>query len=178
MKEREKLTCGLGLYLMADRAILPTEAITASGLAVDIEPVTVFDYRNRSEFITAIEKAIAAGNPVVPDPAEDELERDVDGFKAFKNPAGLKYSGLPTWDDLEQKSILATLRCYPSGYLVEAFGRAKNGKWSDDLTLELRLPANVGIPVVVDAILDHLKTRKDLPGLVLGPFQQERAKGA
>lgn len=163
---------------MADRAILPTEAITESRLRVDIEPVTVFDYRNRVEFVSELEKAIAAGNPTVPDPSEDELEQDAEGFRAFKNPAGLKHSGLKTWDELERKSILVSLRCYPSTYLVEIFGREKNGKWSDDLALELRLPASVGIPVVVDAILDHLKTRRDLPGLVLGPFQSEKAKGA
>lgn len=170
MKEREKLTCAVGLYLMADRAILPTEAITTSGLGVDIDPVTVFDYRNRIEFITALEKAIAAGNPVVPDPAEEELQPD----GSFKNPAGLKYSGVPTWDDLERKSILASVRCYPSGYLIEVFGRdKKNGKWSEDLALELRLPANVGLSVVVDAILDHLRNRQDLPGLNISPFRSK-----
>lgn len=178
MKEREKLTCGVGFYLMADRAILPTEAITENRLRVDIEPVTVFDYRNRAEFIAALENAIAAGNPIVPNPAEEELQPSADGFSEFKNPPGLKYSGLATWDELERKSILASIRCYPSGYLVEVFGRAKDGKWSEDTALELRLPANVGLSVVVDAILDHLKIRRDLPGLVLGPFQQEKAKGA
>lgn len=175
---REQLTCALGLYIMANRAILPTEANTPSRFSISIEPVTVFDYRNRSEFIAAIEKAIAAGNPTVPNPSEDELERDAGGFPAFKNPVGLKYAEVSTWDELERKSIYASLRCYPSTYLVEVSGRDKNGKWSDDLALELRLPANVGVPVVVDAILDHLKTRRDLPGLVLGPFQQEQAKGA
>ncbi len=170
---REKLTCGLGLYLMADRAILPTEAITESRLRVDIEPVAVFDYRNRSEFIAALEKAIAIGNPAAPNPASAELEPDADGFPAFKKPAGLKYSGLSTWDELERKSILATVRYYPSGFLLEIFGRAKNGKWSEEAALELRLTLESGLNGVVEAILEHLKTRKDLPGLMLD-FNQSR----
>jgi len=92
---REKLKWGLGLYLMADRAILPTEAVTENRLRVDIEPVTVFDYRNRSEFIAALEKAIAAGNPTVPNPEEEELKPRADGSSEFKNPAALKYAGVP-----------------------------------------------------------------------------------
>ncbi|MCA0315515.1 MAG: hypothetical protein LCH63_16990 [Candidatus Melainabacteria bacterium] len=178
MKEREKLKCGVGFYLMADRAILPTEAITENRLRVDIEPVTVFDYRNRAEFIAALEKAIAAGNPVVPNPTDEELQTCGDGFSEFKEPAGLKYSGLPTWDELERKSILASIRCYPSGYLLEVFDRANDGKWSEDTALELRLPANVGLSGVVDAILDHLKSRKDIPGSVVDFNQSKTVKGA
>lgn len=174
---REKQICGLSLYIMLDRAILPTQAATPSGFTISTEPVTVFDYRNRAEFIATVEKAIARGNPSVPEPPEEEIFRNASGMPGFKNPIGLKYAAVQSWDELERNSIYVTISCYPSGFLVEAFGRAKNGKWSDETPLEVRL-LGVGVPVVVDVILEHLKSRHDLSKLAIRSSQRKRAKGA
>lgn len=173
----EQAICSMTLYFMNDRAILPTEADIPSGFSMSIEPVSVFDYRNRSEFIAALEKTIERGNPQIAEPPESEIVRNSKGIPASKNPVELQYAKFDKWDDLERNSIYATIDSYPSGFLVQVFGRAKNGKWSDVTPLEVRL-LDVGVPVVVDVILEHLKTRHDLSNTMVKPSKRGSAKGA
>lgn len=162
----------MGLVILPDKAVLPTSVLTPSRFTIAAEPVQVFDYHNKNEFLAAIKKSIDRGYPNVADPPEDELIQNEDGMPGFKNPIELKYVNADTWDDLERKSIFISLDCYPSQYLIESWGRTTDGKWSDDKTLELRLPASVGLELVVDSILDHLRIRRDLPGLMMDFSQQ------
>jgi hypothetical protein len=175
---REKPYCSMSLIIMADKAILPTDALTPSRFTISIEPIQVFDYQDKSEFIAALENSIERGFPNVSDPPEEDVVYFEDGMPGFKKSPELKYAQAASWEDLERKSISVSLRCYPSQYLIESWGREKDGTWSDEKLLELRLPSTVGLEVVVNAILDHLRTRRDLPGLLIGPFQQKTAKGA
>ncbi|MBI1271047.1 hypothetical protein GC174_11505 [bacterium] len=163
---RAKPYCNLDLVMMADKAIMPTDARTSSQWHLSIEPVEVFDYRNREDFIAACNRAIERGIQDIPMPSDDQMVWNDEG-PAMKQPIELKYAALNSWDDLERKSIYLTVECYDQGFLVESWGRAQNGKWSDDKVLELRLEPEVGIEGVVDAILEHLQTRKDLPGMSL-----------
>lgn len=172
---REKPLCSMGLLVLADKAILPTSAKTPSRFTISIEPIQIFDYHDRNQFLSVMKNAIDRGFPSVPDPPEEELIQHEDGMPGFKNPPVLKYADTDSWDDLERKSIFLSIRCYPSQYLIESWGRAADRKWSDDKTLELRLPSDVGLEVVVDAILDHLRIRKDLPGLMMDFTQQRTA---
>lgn len=173
----EKPYCDLGIFIMADKAILPTDARTPSRWHVAIEPVEVFDYHNRSEFIEVCKRAISRGMPEIAMPAESEMYWDDQG-PAMKQPVVLKYAGISTWDELEKKSIYVTIECYQRGFLIESWGHTSDGKWSDEKLLELRMPSDVGLEVVVDAVLDHLKNRRDLPGLNISPFRSQTAKGA
>ena len=56
---REKPFSNLKIYILADKAIMPTDARTDSRWHCQIEPVEVFDYRNRAEFIAACKSAIS-----------------------------------------------------------------------------------------------------------------------
>lgn len=172
---REKPYAEFNLFILADRAIMPTSADTPSRFTISIEPVQVFDYRDRQALTAAIEQSISVGIPVVADPPEDELEQFADGMPGFKNPPVLKYAGITSWDELERRSICFSVQCYPSGFLVDCWGRAQNGKWSEEQSLDLRLPSTIGVTGLVDAILEHLKTRKDLPGLMMDFSQQRTA---
>jgi hypothetical protein len=168
----------MSLIVLADRAILPTSADTASRFTISIEPVQVFDYHDKADFLSALKHAIARGLPIVADPPEDELVSHEDGMPAFKNPVELKYASVGSWDELEKKSIFISIDCYPSQYLIESWGRGSDGKWADEKLLELRLPSQVGLEVVIDAIMDHLRNRRDLPGLVISRFQTQTKNGA
>jgi hypothetical protein len=172
---REKPYCSISLIVMADKAISPTNGLTPSRFTISLEPIQVFDYRNKEDFLAALKSAIERGFPNVPDPPEEDLIYFADGMPGFKSPPELKYAPASSWDDLERRSISVSIRCYPSQYLIESWGRAADQKWSEDKTLELRLPASVGLEVVIDAILDHLRIRKDLPGLVVDFSQQKTA---
>lgn len=171
----EKPYCDLGIFIMVDKAIMPTDARTPSRWHLSIEPVEVFDYHNPVDFIAACKRAISRGMPEVPMPSEDQMYWDEQG-PAMKEPITLKYANVSTWDELERKSIYVTIECYHRGFLVESWGRAKSGKWSDEKVLQLRLEPNVGIEGAVEAVLEHLNTRRDLPGMTLSLNQT--AKGA
>ncbi|MCC7527834.1 MAG: hypothetical protein IT342_04890 [Candidatus Melainabacteria bacterium] len=174
---KAKAYCNLGIFFLADRAIMPTDARTPSRWHLSIEPVEVFDYRNRTEFIAACERAIARGMPEISMPSDDQMSWDEHG-PTMKESVTLKYAKLATWDDLERSSIYVSVECYDRGFLIESWGRAKDGKWSDEESLELRLDPAVGVEGVVDTILEHLKSRKDLPGMTFDFRQPKTAKGA
>ncbi len=149
---------------MADKALVPTEAITPSGYTISVEPVEVFDYKEKDAFLSALWQAVERGNPSVPNPPDNEIIKDSQGFPGFKNPTELKYAGVANWEEFERKSIYASIATYPSGYVVDVFGRATDGTWSDDIVLNQRVEVELGLAGVVDVILEHLQTRTDLPG--------------
>ena len=175
---REQAYAAFNLFVFADRAMIPTSADTASRYTVSIEPVQVFDYRDRKALTDAIEKAIAKGIPQIQDLSPEDAICGEDGISGVRNPIELKYAGATSWDELERKSIFFCIECYQSGYLIDCWGRQSNGKWSEAQSLELRLPGSVGVDGLVDQILGHLKTRKDLPGLAVDLNQPRTAKGA
>lgn len=177
--KREKPNGAFNLFFLADRAVIPTSAKTPSRYTVSVEPVQVFDWHDKATLAAAIEKQIAFGIPQIPELKDDELIFTEDGQPTgLKNPIEPKYAGVPEWDDLERKSIYFSIQCFPSGYLVDSWKRAADGKWSEEQSLELRLPASVGLSGLVDAIWGHLQTRKDLPGVVTDFNQSKTAKGA
>lgn len=149
----------MNIVVMADKAIMPTDARTPSLFHIAIEPVEVFDYRSRDKFIAACKSAVSRGIPEVEMPSD--VTYDEKGI-LLREPIELKYSNCKSVEELESKSVLIAIECYDQGFLVESWGRSKDGKWSDEKVLELRLSPEVEIAGVVDAILEHLKTRKDL----------------
>lgn len=176
--KREQPYSAFNVFFLPDRAFIPTSADTPSRYTVSIEPVQVFNYHDKAVLTEAIEKQISMGIPKAPNPREDELILDKDGMPAgLKSPLELKYAGT-SWDEFERNSIHFCVECYPSGYVVDCWGRASDGKWSDEQSLELTLPASVGVSGLVDAIWAHLQTRKDLPGVVTDFNQPKTARGA
>jgi hypothetical protein len=136
---REKPYCDLAMYIMTDKAIMPTDARTPSRWHCQIEPVEVFDYHNRAEFIAACERAISRGLPEIPMPSDKEMYFDEQGRPAMREPVLFKYTKLTDWDELERKSIYVTVECYHRGFLVESWG---NGVmisfWSFDYSRRLQ----------------------------------------
>jgi hypothetical protein len=172
---REKPYAAFNLFFVADRAIIPTSARTPSRYRISTELVQVFDYHDKAVLTAAIEKQISLGFPPASNPKEDELIVDEDGQPdGLKNPIELKYFGSNSWDSFERSSIHFCIDCYPSGYLVDCWGRAADGKWSDAQSLELVLPAAVGVSGLVEAIWSHLQTRKDLPGSVADDINKQK----
>ena len=158
---REKPYCDLRIHVMADRAIMPTDACTPSRWHVAVEPVEVFDYRNRTEFIAACKRMIGRGMPEISNLSESEIVRDSSGPVA-KNPIELKYASLASWDELERKSIYVTVTCFSSGFHLQSWNHGTDGKWSDQQAIDIFLDTSVGVEGLVDTILEHLQTRTDL----------------
>jgi len=166
MKKKEKAYGTFALYVLSEKAIIAAQADTPMHLSMTVEPVEVFDYRNREEFLSVVKKAAARGIPTVEMPPEEELYWEDNGMPGLKNPIELKYAQVKTWDELERRSVFYSVDCYPRGFVVISCGRSKDGLWNDETELELRMPADVGLEGVVDAIIENLNSRKDFPGLM------------
>lgn len=158
--QKEKKLCWFGLLVLPDRALLPKCIKTSYG-DFDVEPVREVDYRRRSDLIDALNNAIAIGNP----------PGDVPEYRLKKGPSLLEtLIGAKSWADLERKSIYFSIKIFPSYYSVKSWGRALDGKWTEeeDTVLDVTISAEKGVDAIADAILEHLKTRTDLPGLGRG----------
>lgn len=145
--------------MLADKGLIPTSAIIDTGVYRDIEPVREFDYRNKEALLAALQEIVATGNPQILGPQGN--------YEAPKTPMEV-IAKAKSWADLERKSIYFSLDCYPSEYSVKSWGRAANGTWGeeDNLALDIRVPVDKGLKAVADAIINHLGTRRDLPGLM------------
>lgn len=162
--------CGLGLYVFADRALIPTIKQVESGQYIDGEPCAVVDYRDEKALLGALKRAFELGNPTIPDSTLDESR---------KRPIIQRVAGAKSWVDLERHSIYFSIECWDSEFVVTSEGRASDGSWNREgsYLLEMHIPVAEGIEAVTKSVLDHLKTRKDLPGQAFGE-QQKTARGA
>jgi len=168
--KKEKKLCWFGLYVLADMAILPTCIKTSQG-DFDVEPVQEIDYRNRADLVASIAKAVKVGNPQTDVPPAEDRKKQTPMEKLAK---------AKSWADLERKSIYFSIKVFPSQFTIKAWGRASDGTWSDEnqTALDVKIPAEQGIEAVADAIIEHLKSRKDLPGVVTDFNQPKTARGA
>lgn len=149
---KPKKLCWFSLYVFADKALLPTTRATNQG-DFDVEPVKEIYYRNRAALIGALSEAFAIGNPKMDPPDKQTTPMEI-------------RSKSKSWADLERKSIYFSIKCYPSEFWIKSWGRSPDGKWSDDLLLDMHIPTEHGLEAVADAIINHLNTRRDLPGLM------------
>lgn len=157
--EKEKMLCWFGLIVLADKALLPTRIRTQRG-DCSVEPIRQVDYKNRKDLIDAIRDAVKTGNPTgeVPEYVLNKGRTPIEGLAKARS-----------WADLERKSIYFSISIFPSIFEVKSWGRAANGQWTDEneTALDVKLHAAKGADGIADVILDHLKTRTDLPGMKL-----------
>lgn len=98
-------------------------------------------------------------NPLIDTPSPEQL----------KNKTAMEIRAkASSWTELQRKSIGFLIQCWKSDFVVEAWGRAQNGAWESENNpaLSISIPVQSGVEAVADAILDHLKKRNDLPGMV------------
>jgi hypothetical protein len=138
---------------------MPTTYHTDAGFHLEREPVTEFDYRDRSQLIAVIRDAIARGNPVIQTPSPEEVKS--------KLPDIQKRVKARSWKDVERQSIYFSIECFDDEFVVISWGRAADGTWGPEKehALERHIPVNDGIDAIADVILENLAERSDLPGL-------------
>lgn len=147
---------GLSIYILKDTALLPTTYGSGRGFSFDDEPMQEFDYSSKDSLIRALERAELIGNPIK-EITPDE-ERNLSSVS--------KRAKAKDWADLERKSVYISICRWQDLYEIKSWKRSSpSGKWLEDLALEVTVPAEKGISAVADLIIEHLKSRNDLPGL-------------
>ncbi|HEY9870596.1 MAG TPA: hypothetical protein V6D08_15630 [Candidatus Obscuribacterales bacterium] len=150
----------IGLYVLSDKALIPTRYETDAGFHLDREPVLEFDYRNKEEFVSALSQVVKDGNPRIHAPDPEEVQKAV--------PTIQRYIKAKSWNEAERRTIHFSIECVEDEFIITCSQRAADGTWArgkDSNLLERHIPLNEGIAAVVDVILDHLSERSDLPGL-------------
>lgn len=155
-----QLRCWLGLYVSADKALLPTKYETDAGFHYSSDPIHEFDNRDKTALTIALREAMRVGNPVIPAPSRDELK---------KRTAMERLINAKSWKDLERKTIYFSIKCFDTEFRVVSWGRAPDGTWGPEKehVLDTSVLKEEGVEAVAEIIIAHLKTRTDLPGLAM-----------
>jgi hypothetical protein len=165
MRNNADFQCTITLYILADRAVMPTIARAEDGFYIDSEPVYEFDYSNLDALVNALSEAASRGNPKIQHPSQEQIVAE--GLKVgVKNGVAERYTDSKSWTALEKKSICITIEVWRTFYALTVWGRASNGTWGD-AAHKIEIPFDQGIIGLSHAIIDHLRTRTDLPGLRL-----------
>jgi hypothetical protein len=160
-KQRKQLLWWLGLFVLSDRALIPTTCETDAGFHVQREPIAEFNYRDGVQLTEALRNAIARGNPVIKAPSSEEIKAAL--------PDVQRCMKARTWKEVERRSVYFGIEGFEDEFVVKSWGRAPDGTWGPDKerALERHIPISQGINVLAEVILQHLSERSDLPGLPL-----------
>lgn len=135
------------IVIWGEKAYVPSNARVPSGLFADIEPVFVVD-PTLSELIPIVQKVLSS-KPKSLSLEEIEVHR------------GLlpRITGARSWKRLGEKGICYIIDVTDKGYLVEMSRLDKKGRWEFDPDKRKTFPPGTDLSIVVQAILDDLKTR-------------------
>lgn len=147
-----------GFYLTSDLAYMPTDMDTEAGYFVESAPVKVFDAFDRSALAEALEGALSRPNTVIPTPKT-----------APKDLVIGPYIGISTQKELEQKTVYISVVRLDTGFRIESLRKAPDGTADrqGSKAIDTVLPRETTYEQLAAAIIEHLKSRKDLPGALV-----------
>jgi hypothetical protein len=138
------------IVIWEKKAFIPTNARTPSGFFTGIEPVhkvnPILD-----ELFPVVQKVLFSEPKLLP-----QLTRD-----GIKTQQGLlpKITGARSWKRLGQKGISYIIELTDKGFLVEMSRLDSKGRWEFDPDKRTTFLPDTDLSVVIQAILDDLKTR-------------------
>lgn len=167
---KQELEVWVSLYVTAKGAYIPLLNDTDAGFHLENEPVISFNCADVTAMERALAQSLANGNPVIAAP-KDLCERE---------SVIAKYIGASSQAELERVSIHFSIEQLTNSYVVQCSKRASSGLWDrgKEKALDVSLPKNCGTEQLVRVILEHLRTRNDLPGSMVDFNQPKTARGA
>jgi len=140
------------VYLRKGTAFVPNVAQTEAGFFLDVEPVRVAKLDDLQSLASAIEHAMAAGNPRVPTPTR----------AAFPKPVILKPAGTKSWNTFVERGACFTIFRGAAELEMAETGRNDDGQWVDDPSLSQKLPTNLSAVDIAKRIAERASRRSDL----------------
>lgn len=153
---KDKPICCLTVYAISkDRGFVPTLAEAPKGGCYVIMPPVEWCQLDLVDGLTKVlERAIERGNPEI-DLTWEEAGRTTTVDDLLKTSSEL---------EVERQTISFSISCWEDELYVFCYARAKNGRYDHNKhALDVYIPADKGIRAVAEAIIEHLKTRDDLP---------------
>lgn len=150
----------IALYVTNRLGFIPTEALTNAGFYLQVEPVRQVNYWDLDELTAALQSALENGNPEITVPPGVQHHEFVMG----------RYLSVSGQEDFEKATIPIRIEENDDHYSVRSWKKLANGKWEGEKNLALNcvVAKSNGARGIAEAIIEHLKSRKDLPGSIAG----------
>jgi len=138
------------IIIWDEKAYIASNACVPSGLFTSIEPVFVVN-PTLGELIPVVQKVLFSEHKLLPQLTRDEI----------KAQQGLlpKITGARSWKRLGQKGISYIIELTEKGFLVEMSRLDSKGRWEFDPNKRTTFLPDTDLSVVIQAILEDLKTR-------------------
>jgi hypothetical protein len=132
------------------KAYIPSNGRVPNGLFTNIEPIYQVN-PTLDELVPVIQKVLFSEPKSLPELTHDEI----------KTQRGLipKITGARSWKRLGQEGISYIIELTEKGFLVEMSRLDAKGRWEFDTNKRTHFPLDTDISIVIQAILDDLKTR-------------------
>jgi hypothetical protein len=135
------------------KAYLPTSALMGGHGYLEIEPVYVTDL-NLDELTEALERIVAAGNPVIPIPTREEMKRRRDPV--------LKAAGVRSWNALAKGGAAYAIEWTKDEIILYLPMWDEKGRFAAGIGDTLRFPPDTDVRTLSKAILDDARSRPEL----------------
>jgi len=143
-----------GFYLAADAAYMPTDVDTDAGYFIEKEPVRRFNAFDPNALASLLTQSLSVANTIIPAPK-----------MAPQDLVLAPYLGISTQKELEQKTVYVAVKKLNTGFKIVSL--AKNSDGTADRkgpkAIDMVLPRETTYEQLATAIIEHLKSRKDLP---------------
>jgi hypothetical protein len=133
------------LYVLREKAFIPTMARTQAGFYVGIEPVEVVDVRDQVGLEQALLRAVHRGNPSVRTPSRDNFPKSV----------LLERTKLRSLKSLDRLGKSWRLSKKPSGYSIAPYRPLPEGGAVEDLEHEETIPVEAPLEKIVRRLLSR-----------------------
>jgi hypothetical protein len=140
------------VYVRKGTAFVPNVAQTEAGFFLDVEPVRVASLEDFRSLVSAIEQAMAAGNPPVPTPSR----------AAFPKPAILKPASVKNWNAFVTRGACFTVFRGESEIEIAETGRNEHGEWVEAPCLNQKLSPSSPASEIARRIAERVRQRPDL----------------
>jgi len=140
------------VYVRKGTAFVPNVARTEAGFLLDVEPVRVVKLSDLQSLASAIEQAMAAGNPRVPTPTRDE----------YKKPFLIGLAGVRTWKAFERTGACFTVFRSNDELEITETARNDDGEWVDAPSLNQKLSPTAPASEIARRIAERTSQRADL----------------
>ncbi len=139
----------VGIYIWKGFACLPSQARALAGYIVDREPVTKAKLK-LEELAKALDSAIAADIPVIPDLSKVEFSEN--GKRI------LQAIGVSSWKELAKRGMYYSVEVSEADIKLSIPNALAEGGWAFDPAKTITFPSNVELNKVVQVILDDYAT--------------------
>jgi hypothetical protein len=147
----------VGVIVHRGKAYVPTYAKMTGEMAgayLTIEPIYVTNL-TLDELTETLERVVAAGNPEVPTPTREELER-------YYSRLLLRAAGVRSWRQLAREGASYGIGWLNNQIELTMSRLDKQGRWEIDPTKTRYFPRDTDIRTIVEAILQDVRSRPEL----------------